>query len=287
MDARRPEEAMSEEVAAAVEDHDGHKRIVYVLSKADLVPRDNLREWLDRLRARGRTAVAFRSSVVLERSKSGLENRSKAAGVDTLMFLLQSYCKRAGVADRVQIGVVGQSKVGKHSLIQTLMRSKPFNADKMLELAQVPGSIEQKRDFADAELFLGKCDPKFLQLRYGLPAFDKAADFVDVYAEQSHGGDREAAMQAFAKDVDGARFKFCTRTPVRGDEEESDGGESEEDLFNLDKVSVVEKGDLEQLPKVLDCDVMKLVEAAETKKKAAKRAKSDNDVKRAKKPKTK
>ena len=47
-------------ISDSISEHDGHKRVIYVLSKADLVPRENLRSWLRYIRKTGEAAVAFR-----------------------------------------------------------------------------------------------------------------------------------------------------------------------------------------------------------------------------------
>ena len=47
-------------ISDSISGHDGHKRMIYVLSKADLVPRDNLRAWLRYIRKTGEAAIAFR-----------------------------------------------------------------------------------------------------------------------------------------------------------------------------------------------------------------------------------
>ena len=80
IDARRPADTIVEDVrilfaldafiffktifflkiSDSISEHDGHKRVIYVLSKADLVPRENLRSWLRYIRKTGEAAIAFR-----------------------------------------------------------------------------------------------------------------------------------------------------------------------------------------------------------------------------------
>lgn len=47
-------------ISDSISEHDGHKRVIYVLSKADLVPRDSLKAWLRYIRKTGEAAIAFR-----------------------------------------------------------------------------------------------------------------------------------------------------------------------------------------------------------------------------------
>merc|ERR1712008_420601 len=64
-------------------------------------------------------------------------------------------------------------------------------------------------------------------------------------------------------DVDGAAFKFCSEVPSddddeEDDDEEEDEGENNGEVFNLEKIEMIEKGDMELLPKNADSDVMML-----------------------------
>jgi len=283
IDARRPADTIVEDISDSISEHDGHKRVIYVLSKADLVPRENLRSWLRYIRKTGEAAVAFRSSIVVQRSSGGVEQRSRAAGIDSLMFLLQSFCNKSS-SSAVNIGVIGIRGVGKRSLIDTLKRSKVFCSEKRVKLAEVPGEVvpEDNDDenevnvFDQAEAFVERCDARFLQLKYDVPSFETAAEFLALIKASStlakkkgaKGSrvekDLECAAADFMKDVNGSAFKFCSEVPNDDDdgddveEDENDKGESNVDVFNLEKMEMIEKGDLELLPKNADSDVMKL-----------------------------
>merc|ERR1719500_585744 len=279
IDARRPADTIVEDIYDSISEHDGHKRLIYVLSKADLVPRDNLRAWLTYIRKTGRVAIAFRSSIVVQRSSGGVEQRSRAAGIDSLMFLLQSFCnKNSSSSAEISVGVVGIRGVGKRSLIDTLKRSKVFCSEKRIKLSQVPGEVipEDNHDenddnaFEKAEAFVERCDAKFLQLKYDVPSFETAAEFLalikasSTLAKKKKGGkggngekDLESAAVDFMKDVDGSAFKFCSEVPS-DDDDDDDEGENNGEVFNLVKIEMIEKGDMELLPKNADSDVMKL-----------------------------
>merc|ERR1712037_730555 len=217
--------------------------------------------------------------IVVQRSSGGVEQRSRAAGIDSLMFLLQSFCnKNSSSSAEISVGVVGIRGVGKKTLIDTLKRSKVFCSEKRIKLSQVPGEVtpEDNDDengnnaFEKAEAFVERCDARFLQLKYDVPSFETAAEFLALIKASStlakkkggKGGngekDLESAAIDFMKDVDGSAFKFCSEVPSDDDEDEDDEGENNGEVFNLVKIEMIEKGDMELLPKNADSDVMKL-----------------------------
>merc|ERR1712037_12832 len=219
--------------------------------------------------------------IVVQRSSGGVEQRSRAAGIDSLMFLLQSFCnKNSSSSAEISVGVVGIRGVGKKTLIDTLKRSKVFCSEKRIKLSQVPGEVtpEDNDDengnnaFEKAEAFVERCDARFLQLKYDVPSFETAAEFLALIKASStlakkkggKGGngekDLESAAIDFMKDVDGSAFKFCSEVPSDDDDEEDedDEGENNGEVFNLVKIEMIEKGDIELLPKNADSDVMKL-----------------------------
>lgn len=282
IDARRPADTIVEDISDAVSEHKGHKRLIYVLSKADLVPRDNLKAWLSFIRKTGEPAIAFRSSIVVQRSSGGVEQRSRAAGIDSLMFLLQSFCnKNSSSSQDIRVGVIGVRGVGKRSLIETLKKSKVFCSEKRIKLSEVPGEVipedeDEDNAFDKAQSFVERCDARFLQLKYDVPSFETAAEFLALVKaaatlsndkKRSKGGtkDLEVAAVNFMKDVDGSAFKFFSEVPnddeedVDDDNGEEDKGGKSGDIFHLEKIEMIEKGDLELLPKNSDSEIMKLL----------------------------
>ena len=125
LDARDPEGTRSRKIEKeAVQVHG--KKLVLVLNKIDLVPKENVEAWLAHLR-RSFPTLPFKSSTQSQRnnlSSSGNSSHTPTGASSTspapLLTLLKNY-SRAG---SLTVGVIGFPNVGKSSLINTLKRSK-------------------------------------------------------------------------------------------------------------------------------------------------------------------
>lgn len=116
LDARDPEGCRSRLVEEEVRRREGEgKRLVFVLNKVDLVPRDNAQAWLRYLRHSTPT-LPFRSASSHQRTN--LTSTTAPA----LTRLLKAY--KPSACQSVTIGVVGYPNVGKSSLINSLKRAK-------------------------------------------------------------------------------------------------------------------------------------------------------------------
>ena len=132
LDARDPLGSRCREVEQAVV-VGGGKRVVMVLNKADLVPRENLQAWVKYLRNEY-PIIAFKASTqntarlgqakVDLKSTDAVIHTSKCVGADTLMALLGNYCRNKEIKTSIRVGVVGLPNVGKSSLINSLKRSR-------------------------------------------------------------------------------------------------------------------------------------------------------------------
>jgi len=135
VDARDPLGTRCKQVEEAVNQTHGNKRLVLVLNKADLVPRDILDKWLKYLKRQG-PVVAFKASVQnqnrnlgqrkFNNSDKGLQG-SASVGTELVMSLLANYCRNKGIKTSITVGIVGLPNVGKSSVINSLKRSRVCN----------------------------------------------------------------------------------------------------------------------------------------------------------------
>jgi nuclear GTP-binding protein len=173
LDARDPIGTKSTAIEEMILSHHG-KKLVFVLNKADLVPRNILMGWLTYLR-QSHPTIPFKCNTQNQKGNlgraagkvgamsgsSGMQS-NQTIGADELLGLLKNYC-RTDVKSKsvIAVGVVGFPNVGKSSLINSLMRSRAVNVsstpgftkvmqevilDKNIRLLDSPGVV-----FADGD----------------------------------------------------------------------------------------------------------------------------------------
>lgn len=114
------------------------KKLVLLLNKIDLVPKDIAEKWLKYLRNEY-PAVLFKASTQTQKKKlaqskvtvneasEDLLKTSNCVGAGTLLKLLGNYCRNQGVKSTITVGIVGFPNVGKSSVINSLKRGKACN----------------------------------------------------------------------------------------------------------------------------------------------------------------
>ncbi|NXH08510.1 GNL3 protein, partial [Loxia leucoptera] len=134
LDARDPMGCRCPQLEQAVISSGGNKKLLLVLNKIDLVPKDNIEKWLNYLKKEFPT-VAFKSATMMK-DKTMEQVRKRHARVDfsetsqyfgskCLLKLLQGYGKTQDRA--IQVGVVGFPNVGKSSIINSLKGKRACN----------------------------------------------------------------------------------------------------------------------------------------------------------------
>ncbi|XP_013924563.1 PREDICTED: guanine nucleotide-binding protein-like 3 [Thamnophis sirtalis] len=137
LDARDPLGCRCPQVEQLIAQSEGRKKILLVLNKIDLIPKENLENWLNYLN-KDLPTIAFKSAMqikdrtVQEKRKTKknaayleLSRANKCFGSQCLLKLLQEYCITKD--EVIQVGVVGFPNVGKSSIINSLKEIRTCN----------------------------------------------------------------------------------------------------------------------------------------------------------------
>ncbi|KAK9762760.1 nuclear GTP-binding protein nug1 [Basidiobolus ranarum] len=185
LDARDPIGCRTKQIERLIMESGTNKRIILILNKIDLVPREIVEQWLKYLRNEYPT-VAFKASTQSQRRNLGqsnisadtasedLLNSSECLGADNLVKLLKNYCRNSNLKTSITVGVIGFPNVGKSSVINSLRRSKvcgvgstpgftkvaqEIHLDKNIKLLDCPGIVFSKGDNGESlsEVLLRNC----------------------------------------------------------------------------------------------------------------------------------
>ncbi|NXN43844.1 GNL3 protein, partial [Rhinoptilus africanus] len=134
LDARDPMGCRCPQLEQAVTCSGGDKKLLLVLNKIDLVPKENLEKWLNYLKKEFPT-IAFKSATLMKdrtmeqftkrRARVDLSRTTECFGSKCLLKLLQDYVRTQNKA--IQVGVVGFPNVGKSSIINSLKGVRACN----------------------------------------------------------------------------------------------------------------------------------------------------------------
>ncbi|XP_060084398.1 guanine nucleotide-binding protein-like 3 homolog, partial [Ylistrum balloti] len=182
LDARDPLGSRCAQMEEAIISSGANKRLVLVLNKIDLVPRENVEAWLTHLRNEFPT-VAFKAStqtqadnlsqkkVTLATVSEDVLKSSHCIGAEILMKLLGNYCRSKDIKTAIRVGVVGFPNTGKSSIINSLKRCKACNVgsqpgitramqevqlDKHIKLLDSPGVV-MATGASDMSVILRNC----------------------------------------------------------------------------------------------------------------------------------
>ncbi|CAH7239071.1 guanine nucleotide-binding protein-like 3 [Phodopus roborovskii] len=222
LDARDPLGSRCPQVEEAVV-QSGHKRLILVLNKSDLVPKENLENWLNYLSKELPTVVFKASTNMKSREKKMLKVKKKVVpfqsklccGKEALCKLLRSFQQSCG--KDIQVGVVGFPNVGKSSIINSVKQERictvgvpmgltrsmqivpldkqvtiidspclivsPCNSSAALALRS-PVSIEALRPLEAASAILSQADSQQVVLKYTVPGYKDSLDFFTKLAQK-------------------------------------------------------------------------------------------------------
>eukprot|EP01028_Stygiella_incarcerata_P003259 TRINITY_DN1636_c0_g1_i2.p1 TRINITY_DN1636_c0_g1~~TRINITY_DN1636_c0_g1_i2.p1 ORF type:complete len:383 (+),score=151.83 TRINITY_DN1636_c0_g1_i2:663-1811(+) len=205
LDARDPlKTRLPDVLEKSILSRDPSKRIVLLLNKVDLVPREVVVQWLNYLR-RDFPTIPFKSSTQKQRTKLD----SQVLGADALLRLLKNYSRTKDMKKSILACVVGFPNVGKSSVINSLKRTKAagvgatpgftkkiqsFRLDKNVILMDSPGvvfvdnddvilrnamKIEQIDDpIPHVDTIVRRVDPGQLLRVYRIPEYDSVESFL-------------------------------------------------------------------------------------------------------------
>jgi nuclear GTP-binding protein len=186
------------------------KRMVLVLNKIDLVPKEVVSSWLTHLR-RSRPTVAIKAgndhSSNNKEASDDVANSTVPVGMDGLLQLLKNYARTGGTGGKskttIVVGIIGYPNVGKSSIINALKRSRAVGVsprpgfttsmqevvlDRNVRLLDSPGVVFDDQstllgNCVDAEsvddpippvdALLKRCNPQSLMMTYNIQAFPK------------------------------------------------------------------------------------------------------------------
>nr|XP_020729930.1 guanine nucleotide-binding protein-like 3 isoform X2 [Odocoileus virginianus texanus] len=219
LDARDPLGCRCPQVEEAII-RGGQKKLVLVLNKSDLVPKENLENWLSYLKKELPTVV-FKASTQRKHKRKSVKKKAApfksevCVGKEGLWKLLEDFQKTSGKA--IHVGVIGFPNVGKSSVINSLKQEQicsvgvsmgltrcmqvvpldkqitiidspcfivsPLNSAPALALRS-PASIEVVKPLEAASAILSQADAQQVVLKFTVPVFTNSLEFFTSLAQR-------------------------------------------------------------------------------------------------------
>ncbi|EGG20100.1 guanine nucleotide binding protein 3 [Cavenderia fasciculata] len=170
LDARDPMGCRCLDVEKLILERYPNKKIVLILNKIDLIPKDNVLVWVKYLKNYFPT-LAFKCSTMQHKITPGQShvsaelatqnqlNSAECYGGESLLQLLKNYSRSLNMKTSISVGIIGYPNVGKSSLINSLKRARSVsvantpghtkvaqvvNLDKNVKLIDSPGIVPLK-----------------------------------------------------------------------------------------------------------------------------------------------
>ena len=244
LDARDPLGTRAPHAEAFIKKEAGHKHLVFLLNKCDLVPTRVTSQWLKYLSKEAPT-LAFHASI------------TNPFGKGSFINLLRQFGKLHADKKQISVGFIGYPNVGKSSVINTLKKKKVCKVEpvpgetkvwqyitlmKSIYLVDCPGTvqpsgnsdddavlkgvvrIEQLRQADDyIGALLSRVRPEYIQRQYGVASYDGPVDFLEQYGRKIgkllKGGepDINAAAKLVLHDFQRGRLPYFTMPPDASD----------------------------------------------------------------------